>query len=246
MAKTGQPHAITERPQEIKGGTWEQYQCWLVGAYAVLAVFALAVLSFEAHLAPYFPFDLVATRTVQSLHAGWYDSIMRAIGQPGYPPQVYVFALIIILSLYFTGLRWEAIAQLFATVGIGVVGLLIKTLVSRPRPSPDLVHVITKLDNGQLSFPAGHVESFVAILGLLWFLAFVRAKSVWVRSLSLVVLGEMIAGIGISRIYTGEHWLSDVIAGYLLGSVWLILTIWLYNWGSPRFFVPNTRSKPRK
>lgn len=222
---------------------WQAYQSWFVGAYAVAATIALIMLSFAAHVTPYFAFDLVATRVVQSVHAGWYDLLMRAVGEVGYPPQVYVLVLVIVLSLYFTGLKWEAVAEVFAIVGIGAVGLVIKTLVNRPRPTPDLVHVITVLDNGKMSFPAGHVESFIAILGFLWFLAFLRAQNVWVRSISLFVFGEMIAFIGISRLYTGEHWLSDVIGAYLFGSIWLILTIWFYNWGKDRFFVHRPKEK---
>ena len=52
------------------------------------------------------------------------------------------------------------------------------------------------------------------------------------RSLSLL------AGLmGVSRIYQGQHWFSDVMGAYLLGSVWLALTIKFYRWGKPRFFV---------
>jgi undecaprenyl-diphosphatase len=163
--------------------------------------------------------------------------MMRAVGEPGYPPQVYALVVWIIVVLLLTGLKWEAVMEIFATVGIGAVGLLIKTLVNRPRPTPDLVNVLTVLDNGKLSFPAGHVESFMAIIGFLWFLSFVLCKNPWVRTISLLVFGEMLALIGISRIYTGEHWMTDSIGGYLFGSLWLILTIWLYEWGKTRFFV---------
>lgn len=232
------------RPSEIDSSRfWKDGQRWLVPAYTIAATIVLGVLSFAAHSIPYFSWDLTAVRAVQSIQAGWFNLLMQSVGDPGYPPQVYALVVVIILALYFTGCKWEAVAEVFATVGIGAVGLLIKTLVNRPRPSPNLVHVLATLDAGKLSFPAGHVESYVAIIGFLWFLAFVRAQNRWVRSISLLVFGEMIALIGISRVYTGEHWLSDVIAGYLFGSIWLVLTIWFYNWGKTRFFVPHPVAK---
>jgi membrane-associated phospholipid phosphatase len=43
--------------------------------------------------------------------------------------------------------------------------------------------------------------------------------------------------MGLSRIYQGQHWFSDVMGAYLLGSLWLALTIRLYRWGKPRYFV---------
>lgn len=225
--------------------TWEQPRDWHVGAYAVLATLALIALAFEVRINPNLPIDVAATQVVQSVHAGWFDVLMRAVGEPGYPPQVIALVLVILAALYFTGLKWEAVAEMFAMSAIGAIGLLIKVLVDRPRPSPDLFHVLNVLDKGRQSFPAGHVESYVAILGFLWFLAFTQARITWVRSLSLFVFGEMITVIGISRIYTGEHWLTDVVGGYLLGSAWLIVTIWLYNWGRGRFFVRGRADNKR-
>lgn len=213
----------------------------IVSLYFVLALIALIALSVFVHSNPIPPFDLAASHLVQSVHAGWFDIMMRIVGEPGYPPQVYVLVFWIIIVLYLTGLKWEAVAELFATVGIGAVGLLIKTLVNRPRPTADLVNVITVLDQGKLSFPAGHVESFMAIIGFLWFLSFVLCKNSWVRAISFLVFGEMLALIGISRVYTGEHWMTDAVGGYLFGSLWLIVTIYFYEWGKGRFFVQKPK-----
>jgi undecaprenyl-diphosphatase len=204
---------------------------------AALATMALLPLAFAAHTIPYFDFDLAITRAVQSINASWFDLLMHLVGLPGYPPQVYVLVLAIVLILWTRGLRWEATAQVFAIVGIGVVGLVVKIPVDRPRPSPNLVHVANPgLDGGKMSFPAGHVESYVAILGFLFFLAWMARRHSWLGVLELIVFGGMIALIGLSRIYVGEHWPSDVLGGYLLGSAWLALTILFYNWGKPRFF----------
>jgi undecaprenyl-diphosphatase len=59
----------------------------------------------------------------------------------------------------------------------------------------------------------------------------------------LVILAGMISLIGISRIYEGQHWASDVIAAYLLGSVWLSFVILVYRWGKKRFFVNQPVAK---
>lgn len=210
----------------------------IAAVYVIIAGIALAVLAIAAHTTHYFDVDLLIARAVQSIQAPWFDLLMRGVGWPGYPPQLYAGLALILLALFFFVSRWAAMAHLFATVGIGAIGLAIKMLVDRPRPSASLIHVANPgLDGGKYSFTAGHVESYVAILGFLLFLAyFSKNRSVW-RTLALIVFGVMIALIGLARIYSGEHWFSDVAGGYLLGSIWLVLTIRFYDWGKSRFFV---------
>ncbi len=205
-------------------------------AYFICASVLLLALAFSAHTTRFFPFDLTYERAVQTIHAGWFDMLMRAVGAPGYPPQVYVVVVAIVALLWILGWRWEAVAETFAIVGIGAVGLLIKVLVNRPRPLPSLVYVANPgLDGGKFSFPAGHVESFVAIFGFLIFLLLARGMPGVVRTLAILFFLGLIVLIGPSRMYVGEHWFSDVLGGYLFGSAWLALTIYFYRWGQGRF-----------
>jgi len=114
-----------------------------------------------------------------------------------------------------------------------MVATVIKHLMNRARPSPALVHAVQPdLNHGQFSFPAGHVVSYVAMFGFLLYLS-LHMPSSWRRVVERLGFGALIALIGISRIYEGEHWASDVLAGYLLGFVGLMLTIWLYRIRTP-------------
>lgn len=210
----------------------------LVILWLVVATIGLGALAFAAHTYPYFGIDLTIARAVQSIHVQWFDIAMNAVDWPGFPPEVYVELVIALVILLFLRLRWEAVCLAFASVFVGAVGLAIKMLVNRPRPSPQLIHNANPaLDGGKYSFTAGHADSYVAILGFLWFLAYTsETRSIW-RTLFLFVAGAMIVLIGVSRIYSGEHWFSDVAGAYLFGSITLILTIRLYEWGKTRFFV---------
>jgi undecaprenyl-diphosphatase len=120
-------------------------------------------------------------------------------------------------------------------VTIALLGSLIKLAVHRPRPAPDLVHVIQQLQDA--SFPSGHVLFYTVFFGFLIFLAYTLLKPSWLRTGLCGVLGALVALVGLSRIYVGDHWASDVAGAYLLGSLWLVLTIAVYRWGKPRFFV---------
>jgi membrane-associated phospholipid phosphatase len=137
--------------------------------------------------------------------------------------------------LYASGLKWEAVVCLATLILSTALGLGIKVLVDRPRPSANVVNVISQLKD--YSFPSGHVLYFTTFFGFLLFLGYTLLKPSWGRTLLLVILGSLVALIGLSRIYEGQHWASDVLAAYLLGSVWLGLSILIYRWRKPRFFV---------
>jgi membrane-associated phospholipid phosphatase len=136
---------------------------------------------------------------------------------------------IVILFLFIS--RPAALAVAFAGVAIGALGFVVKYLVARPRPNPQMVHVMNpKLDDGKYSYMAGHVGSYVAVLGFLAFLVYGVPGDPWWRLPLLIVFGSVIILIGLARVYSGEHWFSDVIGGYLLGSICLVLTIRFYEW----------------
>jgi membrane-associated phospholipid phosphatase len=78
---------------------------------------------------------------------------------------------------------------------------------------------------------------YLGFFGFIAFLAFSLLKPSIKRSLILAIIGMLVALVGVSRIYLGQHWASDVLGAYLLGSLTLVATIQFYRWGKTRFFV---------
>lgn len=122
---------------------------------------------------------------------------------------------------------------LFAAGGVTVMGALFKIIVQRARPTPDLVNVFSPLND--YSFPSGHVLVYTAFLGFFSFLIYTLAPHSWRRTLGIAVTVLLIALVGLSRVYLGQHWPSDVLGAYLFGSLWLLLTVYVYRWGKPRW-----------
>jgi membrane-associated phospholipid phosphatase len=205
------------------------FQAFMMGASVVFVVLALV-----AHTVAYFPIDLAITRMIQGIPGQPFAQLMHAVSWLGFFPQVAALSAVVTLALFFFGLRWEAVSALFATVSLAV-GALVKLVVFRPRPSADLVHVVRELPSS--GFPSGHVLSTTAFCGFLVFLSFTLLKSSPGRTAVLVALSLLIALMGPSRIYLGQHWFSDVMGAYLFGSLWLALTIHFYRWGKTRCFV---------
>ncbi|MEO5617954.1 MAG: phosphatase PAP2 family protein [Candidatus Eisenbacteria bacterium] len=201
--------------------------------YLLIGSGVFIALAIVARTVAYFPFDLKITRAVQSYHGILFDRLMSGLSWIGFFPQVAVLGAVVIVVLFIAGLRWEAVATLFASCGVAI-GSLVKLMVVRPRPSADLVDVIRVI--GASSFPSGHVLMFTTFCGFLGFLVFTLIKKSWARTIMLILLASIIVLMGLSRIYQGHHWFSDVMGAHLLGSLWLAITVKLYRWGKPRFF----------
>lgn len=124
--------------------------------------------------------------------------------------------------LLLQGLRRTAAFIVIASVGGWVVNALLKELFRRPRPDvvPHLSQVLS------LSFPSGHAMTSAAVyltLGaLLMRVADRRATKIYCMTCAMLMAGL----IGITRVYLGVHYPSDVLAGWLVGLSWA-LVCWL-------------------
>ena len=196
--------------------------------YAIVGLVALATLSVFARGTAYFAFDPPIEVAVQAVVPPFLKRILDAVSWVGFPPQVDVIAGVVVLALLALGYRWEAVCAGLAAVIGGVSWFTLASLVDRPRPSPELVRVEQMLGFG--SYPSGHVLVITAFFGTLFCLALLGLRERWYRPLVMCASGVLVLAIGVARIVSGEHWPSDVLAGYLLGSVIVASTLLLYRW----------------
>jgi undecaprenyl-diphosphatase len=222
------------------------YRAVLFQLSLLLVTAAFAVLTFLVKTTPSFATDLKITRAIQLINFPPFALLMSVVSWPGFSPQSMIITGLIILLIYGFGLHWEAVMALIAAVFSTAINVLVKDLIQRPRPTAGMVNVIDTLNS--YSFPSGHVMFYLGFLGYIGFLVFSLLKPSLKRSLLLVLFGGLILLIGVSRIYLGEHWASDVLGSYLLGSLTLVATIQFYRWGKTRFFVrqPVAGAKPQQ
>jgi membrane-associated phospholipid phosphatase len=212
-----------------------EYRTFLFQVSLFAAIAAFGVLTFMVTTTPLFTLDIQITHALQSINSPVFAALMSLISWPGFSPQSFIISLLIVLLIYSFGLQWEALTAFIAALLPPLVNMLVKELIRRPRPTMDLVQVLRILDS--YSFPSGHVMFYVGFFGFLWFLAYTLLKRSWRRTLLLIFLGILIGLVGISRIYLGQHWASDVLGAYLLGSLTLVAILQFYRWGKKRFFV---------
>jgi undecaprenyl-diphosphatase len=128
-------------------------------------------------------------------------------------------ALVLVVLLARRRFRWATYLAITSLGGL----LLNQFLKSRfVRPRPDLASAV--LDATGWSFPSGHAMSSTVILGALAYLA-ARSMREW-RNKSAVLAGlaTLALAIGVSRVYLGVHWTSDVAAGFVAGLLWVTAT----------------------
>lgn len=214
-------------------------------ALLIIAV-AFGILTFLVKTVPSFAIDLSITKALQQINFPPFGILMSIVSWPGFSPQSFIIAAVIILVIYALGLHWEAMMALIAAVFSTAINVLVKDLVQRARPTISSVNVVSTLNS--YSFPSGHVMFYLCFFGFVAFLTFSLLKHSVKRTLILVFFGILIALVGLSRIYLGHHWPSDVLGAYLLGSLTLIATIFFYRWGKTRFFVhqPVAAEQPQK
>src|SRR5215211_3605847 len=231
--------------KEVTSPPKREYRTYLFEIGLLAVVGAFTTLTILVKTTPSFPIDLQITRALQSINSPLFAVLMSLISWPGFSPQTFIIPVLLVGAFYAFGFHWEAVASLFATLLPPIVNVIVKDYIRRPRPTIDLVHVLRILDS--YSFPSGHVMFYVGFFGFTWFLVYTLLKRSWKRTSLLVLLGVFIALVGMSRIYLGQHWASDVLGAYLLGSLTLAVILWFYRWGKKRFFVrqPVASEKPK-
>jgi undecaprenyl-diphosphatase len=218
-------------PRRVRTRRQTAFQIYLLSAAVVFVALALM-----ARARPYFAIDLTITRALQSIDHPAFAALMLGLSWLGFLPQVALLGTVTVLIVFLAGLKWEAASLSFASLGMAIT-TLVKFIVYRPRPSADLVHVLNELSSP--SFPSGHVVTFAVFCGFLLFMAYTLLQPSWARRAIMLALGLIIALMGPSRIYLGHHWFSDVMGAYLLGSLWLAVTIQFYRRGKRRSARPG-------
>lgn len=169
-------------------------------------------------------FDARVADSVQSLRSPALTSVMKAFTDAGSGLYVTGIALFLLFVLAVLGYRRELLFYSCAIGASALLNLLLKMLFRRTRPN---IHRLIEVTG--YSFPSGHSMSAFTLYGLTIYLLWQRMPRVRLRVVVILAGIVMILMIGISRIYLGVHYPSDVIGGYLVSAALLMATIGGYE-----------------
>ncbi|WP_314585828.1 phosphatase PAP2 family protein [Paenibacillus terrigena] len=171
-------------------------------------------------------FDEAIIHFVQGKESPFWTGFAKFCAFIGSTVPVIVIALITMLFLFFVlKHREELILFVIVVGGSALLNVVLKRLFTRERPT---IHRI--LEETGYSFPSGHAMAAFSLYGVIVFLLWKHIRPRWGRVLLLILGSLIIAMIGISRVYAGVHYPSDVLAGYLVAGSWLAFCIYWYQW----------------
>jgi undecaprenyl-diphosphatase len=209
-------------------------------AWPALALFAISLVLLGIHLADEliegeaFAFDtrlLLALRVPDHpqtpIGPSWLLQSAVDISALGGYTLIWLFGLAGLVWLIAAGKRAEAGGIAVSLIGSSVIDGLLKSWIARPRP--DLVPHLVQVTNA--SFPSGHAMIASAVyLTLALMLAEGMPRDGWrgrAARVAVVAFFSLLAVlIGMSRVYLGVHWPSDVLAGWCFGTAWALL-VWI-------------------
>jgi undecaprenyl-diphosphatase len=155
----------------------------------------------------------------QPLGPHWLPSAVRDITALG---STTVLTMVVAVTAIFLALR-RRLRSALLVVGATTLGALAVTLVKAliARSRPDLVERL--MEETSHSFPSGHAANSAIVYLTLATLLFPLVRGWRMRGFVLATAMSLVGLIGVSRVYLGVHWPSDVLAGWAFGSCWALL-----------------------
>ena len=188
----------------------------LVAAAVALALFVW--LGYHIRSGEPTSFDLAARAWVRSLETPRLSAVMWGASVYGAPVRLLPLSLAAAAVLLLRGWRRAAVLVLVTLAGAAILDLGLKQLFVRARPQAFFDYYPTPKS---FSFPSGHALFAVCFFGGLAVLLTHRLRGWLARILVWAVALVLIFLIGVSRVYLGVHYPTDVIGGFAVGTVWV-------------------------
>lgn len=170
------------------------------------------------------PLDMLGVEWARGYHTPQRIATALEITALGSLPAL-LLVLLIATAFFMVMRRSDQAALLWiATLSGALLNLILKAAIARPRPP-----VTTAVHVGNFAFPSGHAMSSMVVYATLAYLIVRDAPGAATRTLTILIAVLVILLIGLSRIYLGVHYATDVIGGYLAGFVWADLWVLLFE-----------------
>lgn len=177
-------------------------------------------------------FDQAVLHWMHAHQTPWVTTLAVGLAWMGNPPTIVGIAVVAALvGLFWRKVRGAAWTLPIAVIGAGILIQGVKLIFRRPRPT--LFHPL--LHESGYSFPSGHSLISVVVYGLLGYFVMHLFRRHAARIAVAIVSILLILLIGLSRVYVGVHFPTDVLAGWTAGIPWLLTCLAIHEGLTRRF-----------
>lgn len=166
------------------------------------------------------PFDNFIYSAVRSLECDFFDKYFVFVTKFG--NEITIVSVVIIVMIIFRS--WDGWLLGILAANSALTNKIIKYIIQRPRPD-----VLKLIKQGGYSYPSGHSMISIAVYGYLLYYVLKRVSNKYIKYSLSVILTILILSVGISRIYVGVHYASDVLGGFIFATIEVMLIVSFSN-----------------
>ncbi len=214
---------LEQAPPEKKA-SWITLRLVLALVLFIVTLFVFVAIADEVVIKNRYSFDKNISDGIHSMVSPASTRVMQVITFFG--SANFLFPAYIVLIVFYLLTKKRRLALDITMIGLSSTGILflLKDLFKRQRPLDPLISNVTGF-----SFPSGHSFSSFTFFGLLIYITWMsEIKKVW-KIIIAILLFAVAACIAFSRVYLRVHFPSDVIAGFCLSLVWLMVSLWILH-----------------
>lgn len=203
-------------------------------AFVIFAVISLGIIGLFASLSEDLFDDVAGSNGLTAIdrpvldaaitmRRPWLNTAITGYTHVGGPVGMPILASAVVLFLAVSRRRWTPIV-LAAITAAGALAMTIfgKDFAARARPPVSLA--VPPFESSP-SFPSGHTLNAAALTTIVVYLVLIRADRRWQRVTTIAIGTVFVVTMGLSRVFLGHHWLTDVLAGWMLGIGWALAVI---------------------
>jgi undecaprenyl-diphosphatase len=155
------------------------------------------------------------------------DVVVTGFTNLGQTLPMEIMGVVLCTLLYLRFRRWS-IWGLPILTAVGSVSITESAKLLFARPRPPIAEAVPPYETA-FAFPSGHTLNSTAIAGIFAYLTVWLARRVWVRVAAVIAAVTWATLMGLSRLFLGHHWLTDVAAGWVTGLAWLVIVVTIHQ-----------------
>ena len=183
----------------------------------IFLILAISIIKAESIIIDDIGYNLIS----KYLISDFMTPIVKIVTQLASPIFLVILTILLMVFIKNNNIRKYICVNLIVST---ILNFGIKNIVRRTRPEGFRI-----IEESGYSFPSGHSMVSMAFYGLLIYLIYKKVDNKYLKNCLIILLSIIILLIGLSRIYLGVHYTSDVLAGFLLGISYLIVFVSVIN-----------------